>query len=87
MVAWQTIVRLVTEVSGDWTNTSAAFEHFPKITKRLEEVTCFLTIMIHIRQVDLIAEEDHPFSKLHRSQNDSIRSSSVLAVMVKCLKQ
>ena len=60
---------------------------FLKITKRLEETSCFLTIMIHIRQVDLIAEEDHPFSKLHRSQHDSIWCSSVLAVMVKCLKE
>ena len=63
------------------------FEQFPKITKRLEEASSFLTIMIHIRQVDLIAEENHPFSQLHRSQHDSIRSSSVLAVMVKCLKE
>ena len=60
---------------------------FLKITKRLEETSCFLTIMIHIRQVDLIAEEDHPFSQLHRSQHDSIRSSSVLTVMVKCFKE
>ena len=67
--------------------TDPAFWTFPKINKRPEEAACFLTIMIHIRQVDLIAEEDHPFSQLHRSQHDSIRSSSVLAVMVKCLKE
>ena len=43
--------------------------------------------MIHVWKIDLITEQHHPFAKLHWSQNDSIRSPSVLAVMVKRFQQ
>ena len=44
------------------------------------------TIFVHIRQVDLITEHYNPFAELNGSQHCTIRSTPVLAIVIKCLQ-
>ena len=44
------------------------------------------TIFVHIRQIDLITEHHYPFAELNWSQHCTIRSTSVLAIVIKCLQ-
>ena len=48
---------------------------------------CLCTITIHVWKIDLITEQHHPLSKLYRSKDDSIRSSSVLTIMIESFQE
>ena len=48
---------------------------------------CLCTITVHVWKIDFITEQHHPLSKLYRSKDDSIRSSSVLTIVIESFQE
>ena len=46
-----------------------------------------LTILIQVREIDLITEEHHPLAQLDGRHHNSIGGSSIFTVVVKCFQQ
>lgn len=44
-------------------------------------------VLVHVWQVDLVAEQHQPLPELHRGQDDAVRGAPVLAVVVEGLQQ
>ena len=44
-------------------------------------------VLVHVGQVDLVAEKDEPFVDLQRGEDDAVGSPTILAVMVEGLEQ
>ena len=61
---------------------SVVFHHLPE-----ERDHPLGAVVIHVRQVDLVAEHDQPDAKLHWREDHSIWCLSILAIVVEGLEQ
>jgi hypothetical protein len=55
------------------------------LTKEGNHTLC--SILVQLRQVDLIAEQHEPLVQLYWSQHKAVGRLAILAIMVKCLQQ
>ena len=46
-----------------------------------------LTILVQVREVDFITEEDDPLAQLYGGHDHSIGGATILTVVVKCLQE
>ena len=44
-------------------------------------------VLVHVGQVDLVAEENEPFVDLQRREDDAVGSASILAVVIEGLEE
>ena len=61
---------------------SVVFHHLPE-----ERDHPLGAVVVHVRQVDLVAEHDQPDAKLHRREDHTIGRLSILAIVVEGLQQ
>ena len=61
---------------------AAVLEHLTE-----ERDDALRAVLVHVGQVDLVAEKDEPFVDLQRGEDDAVGSPTILAVMVEGLEQ
>lgn len=62
-----------------------AFNNVSYLSDERDDSLC--AILVHIRQIDLITEQHQPLAQLDRSEDHTVWSTAVLAVMIKGFQQ
>ncbi len=44
-------------------------------------------VLVHVRQIDLITEQNQPLAQLHRGEDNTVGGTAVLTVVIKGLQQ